>query len=127
MSSLRPSRSSASRCACVDSRRRTNRPMPRRDRWCRRRRPMPPTNTDDRDPVVRVQNLSKRFDDHPVLENISFDVYRGETLVIMGASGCGKSTLLNCMIAELPVDQGTIVFHIKETPKPVDVTKADEA
>src|SRR5438067_2360294 len=82
---------------------------------------------EQRDIVIRVRNLSKRFNGQPVLENVSFDVYRGETLVIMGPSGCGKSTLLNCIIAELPVDRGEVTFAIKGAAKPVDVTKADEA
>ncbi|MCC6322274.1 MAG: ATP-binding cassette domain-containing protein, partial [Phycisphaerales bacterium] len=53
--------------------------------------------------VISVRDLRKQFlndEGEPVtvLESISLDVLRGETLVIMGGSGCGKSTLLNCMI-----------------------------
>jgi phospholipid/cholesterol/gamma-HCH transport system ATP-binding protein len=49
-----------------------------------------------------------------VLDGVSFDVYRGETLVVMGGSGCGKSTLLNCLIGELQPDAGEIVYHLSE-------------
>ncbi|TFG61436.1 MAG: amino acid ABC transporter ATP-binding protein [Deltaproteobacteria bacterium] len=46
---------------------------------------------------VTVQNLTKKFGDNVVLENISFDVEKGKVLVLCGPSGCGKSTLLRCI------------------------------
>jgi len=49
-----------------------------------------------------------------VLDNITFDVRRGETLVIMGGSGCGKSTLLNCLIGEYDVTAGKILYKTKD-------------
>jgi phospholipid/cholesterol/gamma-HCH transport system ATP-binding protein len=61
-----------------------------------------------------------------VLNGVTFDVMRGETLVIMGGSGCGKSTLLNCLIGEITPSEGQIVYHLPEVGD-VDVAKADEA
>jgi len=63
--------------------------------------------------VIRVCHLVKTFSDRMgrgfrVLDDITFDVRRGETLVVMGGSGCGKSTLLNCMIGEYVVDDGHV-------------------
>lgn len=58
--------------------------------------------------VIRVRGLVKRFEGRAVLEGIDLDVYRGETLVIMGASGCGKSTLLRCMIGAQRPEAGSI-------------------
>ena len=46
---------------------------------------------------VTVRNLTKKFGDNVVLENISFDVEKGKVLVLCGPSGCGKSTLLRCI------------------------------
>jgi len=46
---------------------------------------------------VSVGNLTKRFGDTVILENISFDVEKGKVLVLCGPSGCGKSTLLRCI------------------------------
>lgn len=50
-------------------------------------------------PIVSIQQVSKRFSSQKkqetVLEQISFDVHKGEIIVILGKSGCGKSTLLN--------------------------------
>ncbi len=48
--------------------------------------------------VLRVNHLAKIFDGRRVLDDISFEVNRGEVLVIMGGSGCGKSTTLRCLI-----------------------------
>jgi len=45
-----------------------------------------------------VENLTAGYEGATVLENLSFDVHRGEIFVILGGSGCGKSTLLKHMI-----------------------------
>ncbi|MEW6251020.1 MAG: ATP-binding cassette domain-containing protein [Planctomycetota bacterium] len=74
------------------------------------------------DIVLSVRDVAVSFE-HPdrpengvtrVLEGVSFDVYAGETLVIMGASGSGKSTLLNCIIGELEPDRGSVLFRLPE-------------
>ncbi len=75
----------------------------------------------DDDVVISIRNLRKFFDSPdgkriPVLDGITCDVYRGETLVVMGGSGCGKSTLLNCMIGEYTVNEGEIGYRTKEMP-----------
>jgi ABC-type polar amino acid transport system ATPase subunit len=46
---------------------------------------------------IKVEKLTKRFKKLVVLEDISFEVQRGEVLVLCGPSGCGKSTLLRCL------------------------------
>lgn len=47
--------------------------------------------------VLEVKNLSKSFGDLKVLEDINFDVEKGEVVAIIGPSGSGKSTLLRCV------------------------------
>ena len=49
------------------------------------------------DVKVRVENLSKSFGDLHVLDNISFQVNRGEFVCIVGLTGCGKTTFLNLL------------------------------
>ncbi|WP_165062477.1 MULTISPECIES: amino acid ABC transporter ATP-binding protein [unclassified Adlercreutzia] len=49
------------------------------------------------EPVIRIQNLEKRFGDNVVLRDINLTVERGEVVVILGPSGSGKSTMLRCI------------------------------
>jgi phospholipid/cholesterol/gamma-HCH transport system ATP-binding protein len=58
--------------------------------------------------VIKVVDASKRFDGRLVLDAIRLDVFRGETLVILGGSGSGKSTLLRLMIGNVLCDSGHI-------------------
>ncbi len=60
------------------------------------------------DPIIRVNNLVKRYGDRTVLDGINLQVHPGETMVIMGGSGCGKSTLLRHMIGSLWPDEGSV-------------------
>jgi polar amino acid transport system ATP-binding protein len=57
------------------------------------------------DPVVKIEDVAKQFGPLRVLEGVSFDVTRGQTVAIVGRSGSGKSTLLRC-IAGLETIQG---------------------
>ena len=46
---------------------------------------------------VKVKNLTKKFGDLLVLDDISFEVKEGEFLCIVGPTGCGKTTFLNSL------------------------------
>ena len=60
------------------------------------------------DSIIEVDELVRKFGDRAVLDGISFNVQRGETLVIMGGSGCGKSTLLRHMIGSMKPTAGSV-------------------
>jgi phospholipid/cholesterol/gamma-HCH transport system ATP-binding protein len=60
--------------------------------------------------MIRVEQVSKRFRDHVVLDRVSFDVPDGATTVILGPSGTGKTVLLKIMAGLLSPDEGR-VFH----------------
>jgi phospholipid/cholesterol/gamma-HCH transport system ATP-binding protein len=49
-------------------------------------------------PVIHVENLVARYGDEIILDNLSFDVFKGEIVGVIGTSGCGKSTLLRHLI-----------------------------
>lgn len=58
--------------------------------------------------VVEINNLSKAFDSHVVLDNVSLKVEEGENMVVFGQSGTGKSVLLKCIVRLLEPDSGKI-------------------
>ena len=67
------------------------------------------------DNVFHVEDLSKRYGDKVLFENLSFDVPRGKRLGIMGPNGCGKTTLLRILLGEEEptaglVQRGHLVF-----------------
>lgn len=61
--------------------------------------------------ILRLDNIEKSFGERPILKGISFEVKKGEILVILGASGCGKSTLLRTINGLENINQGQIYFH----------------
>ncbi|MEJ5352579.1 MAG: ABC transporter ATP-binding protein [Melioribacteraceae bacterium] len=67
--------------------------------------------------VVVVENLTKRFDSHTVLDKISFEVKRAENLVVFGRSGQGKSVLLKCIIGLMIPDEGNIFINGQNVTK----------
>ena len=64
--------------------------------------------------LIEVDGLVRKFGDRAVLNDISFNVHRGDTLVIMGGSGCGKSTLLRHMIGSMKPTSGTVKLFGEE-------------
>lgn len=66
------------------------------------------------DIVIRVESLDLAYGNHLVLKNISFEVRRGDCLVVMGGSGCGKSTLLKSMVGLLAPLRGEIIIDRDE-------------
>jgi len=64
-------------------------------------------------PILEVHNIEKHFGATRVLEDISFDLERGQALAIIGSSGSGKTTLLRCLnFLEVP-DRGRILVEGK--------------
>jgi len=65
--------------------------------------------------LINIENLSKRFGEKVILDDISLNVMSGENLVVFGRSGTGKSVLLKCIIGLLEPDNGRITIKGKET------------
>ena len=70
-------------------------------------------------PIIRVENFTAAYDGNVIINDISFDVQRGEVFVILGGSGCGKSTLLKHMIGLYPPAAGRILLDEE------DISSAD--
>lgn len=60
--------------------------------------------------ILKVNNVSKRYEDITVFENMNLTVKRGEVVVIVGPSGCGKSTFLRCLNALENIQDGEILL-----------------
>lgn len=61
--------------------------------------------------VISLRQLNITFGTHTVLDNIDLDVYKGETLAVLGPSGTGKSTVLRSMIGLLEPNGGQIFIQ----------------
>lgn len=61
-------------------------------------------------PLIRYEGVTKAFGDQVVYKDLSFKVYAGETVCIIGPSGVGKSVMLKMLNGLLPADRGEIVF-----------------
>jgi len=62
-------------------------------------------------PVLEARNLTVRFGGLIALDDVSFQLHRGETLCIIGANGAGKTTLFNAVTGSVPASEGDILFH----------------
>ena len=62
------------------------------------------------EPIIEIKNLSKSFGKKKVLDNISFNVYHNEILLIIGFSGSGKSTLLRIISGLDKPDSGEVIL-----------------
>jgi len=71
----------------------------------------------EEEPVVQLKNVYKSFGDNKVLRDFSFDLNKGENVVVLGKSGSGKSVLIKCIIGLMKPDAGTINVLGKSIPE----------
>ncbi|MEH8057271.1 energy-dependent translational throttle protein EttA [Gallibacterium anatis] len=62
------------------------------------------------DKVIEVENLSKSYGDHTLIDNLSFSIPKGAIVGIIGANGAGKSTLFKMLSGQEQPDKGTITL-----------------
>ena len=67
--------------------------------------------------MISIKNVTKNFGGKNVLNGLSLEISRGETLVVMGQSGCGKSVLLKIITGLISADSGEIWFDGTEISK----------
>lgn len=70
-------------------------------------------------PLIQVQNLSKYFQINKnetlkAVEDVSFDIYEGETVGLVGESGCGKSTTGRCLVKLYNPTKGKVLYNDKD-------------
>ena len=59
---------------------------------------------------ISVKNLTKKFDDLLVLDNVSFNINKGDFVCIVGPTGCGKTTFLNLLVKLIEPTSGEILI-----------------
>lgn len=65
--------------------------------------------------ILSCQNISKAFNDEPVLSNVSFHIEDHEKAAIVGINGAGKTTLLRIIVGEQPADTGIVTLSKGKT------------
>lgn len=61
--------------------------------------------------MLELKNITKRYENKTVLDQISIKIEEGEIVSILGPSGCGKTTLLNIILGMTGIEEGRILFH----------------
>jgi polar amino acid transport system ATP-binding protein len=69
---------------------------------------------DDEQPILRIENVRKRFDDKEILKGVFLSLKKGEIKVLIGPSGAGKSTFLHCINFLVKPEEGRIWLDGKE-------------
>ena len=87
-------------------------------------------SANEKQPLVQVKNLCKYFqiNRHATLkavDNMTFDIYKGETVSLVGESGCGKSTTGRCMIKLYQPTKGEVFYDGKDIFKLSHAEKRD--
>ena len=71
---------------------------------------------------IHVENLTKKYGDLLVLDDISFDIQKGEFVCVVGPTGCGKTTFLNLLSCLIEPTQGQILIDgVPADPKKHDI------
>lgn len=65
------------------------------------------------DVILKLNNISKKYDGENVFKNVNLEIRKGEVISIIGKSGSGKSTLLKCMNHLENIDTGEIILNGK--------------
>lgn len=79
--------------------------------------------SEDKSVKIHVENLTKKFGDLLVLDNISFDIKKGEFVCVVGPTGCGKTTFLNLLSCLIEPTEGKLLID----GQPADPKKHDIA
>lgn len=77
-------------------------------------------------PLLKIDNLSKAYGNIQACDRISFSLYPGQVLGIIGESGSGKSTLLSCIAGQQRPDQGQVLY-LSRAGMPINLSLLSEA
>ncbi|MFA5405381.1 MAG: ATP-binding cassette domain-containing protein [Ignavibacteria bacterium] len=71
----------------------------------------------EKENVISIKHLKKSFGDFTVLNDVNMDIYRGESVVLLGKSGTGKSVILQNIVGLLKPDEGDVIVLKKNIPE----------
>ena len=78
----------------------------------------------DKNEIIKIEGLRKRFGDNEVLKGITTSIHQGEVVAIIGPSGCGKSTFLRSInLLEQPTQGKIYIDGVDITAWDVDINK----
>ena len=66
---------------------------------------------------LSVRNITKSFGGIRAVDNVSFDLHKGEILGVIGPNGCGKTTLFNCILGQYRPDGGRVELHGRDVSR----------
>jgi ABC transport system ATP-binding/permease protein len=80
--------------------------------------------------VIRLRNVTHRYTDEPLIEDLSLKIMRGDRIGLIGNNGVGKSTLLNIILGKITPQQGTVkqgtnleIGYFDQTRRDLDLNK----
>ena len=74
--------------------------------------------------IIEVKNLTKKYKNLKAVDDLSFEVKKGEILGLLGPNGSGKSTTINCLLSLLNYQNGSIkIFGEEMTPTSYEIKK----
>ena len=68
--------------------------------------------------IIRLQAVTKQYSAHEVIRDVSFDIYVGGIVSLLGMNGAGKTTLIKMMLGQLDVTKGKIFLNGLDPRKP---------
>lgn len=77
------------------------------------------------DKIIKINNLNKSFGEVKAVQDLSFNVRRGELFAFLGVNGAGKSTTISIMCGQLMKDSGSIIIDGCDLDKTIDTVKRE--
>ena len=75
---------------------------------------------------IILDQLTKRYEGHPVVNRLSLEIANGEFFVLIGPSGSGKSTVLRMIAGLNSVDEGRVILHGRDVTLATDNNAASD-